>query len=143
MNDVYGIGLSMAQGLLITEPFYWDQTAQTRAFAQRFFALYGKMPNSLQASVYGAVMHYLQAVRAANTDSTDAVHKVMKDTPVNDFMTHDGRIRVDGRLLRDMYVFRVKSPTELKGPWDLYDQIGTIPADQSFKPADPACSLVK
>jgi branched-chain amino acid transport system substrate-binding protein len=144
INDVFAIGPDLAQGLLVTEPFYWNQTSQTRAFADRFMKLYGKMPNSLQASVYGAVVHYLNAVKAANTDQTQAVLKVMKDTPVNDFMTHNGHIRADGRLLRDTYVFRVKAPSESKGPWDLYEQIGVIPADQAFKPADPAaCNLVK
>jgi branched-chain amino acid transport system substrate-binding protein len=143
VNDVYAIGLEQAQGLLIVEPFYWNQNDATRAFSDRFIKLYGKMPNCLQASVYGAVTHYLNAIKASGTDQTQAVLKVMKDTPVNDFMTHDGHIRADGRLLRDMYVFRVKKPSESNGLWDLYNPISTIPADQAFKPADPtACSLV-
>jgi branched-chain amino acid transport system substrate-binding protein len=144
INDVQAIGPALTQGLLVTEPFYWNQTDQTRAFSERFIKLYGKMPNSLQASVYGAVMHYLRAVKAVDTDATQAELKAMKETPVNDFMTHDGHIRADGRLLRDMYVFRIKTPGESKGTWDLYQQIATIPADEAFKPADPAvCNLVK
>ncbi|HVZ06706.1 ABC transporter substrate-binding protein [Rhodopila sp.] len=144
MNDVHALGLPLAQGLLVTEPFYWDQNDRTRAFSTRFLKNFGQMPNSLQASVYGAVMHYLEAVKAANADQTEAVLKVMKAQPVNDFMTHDGHIRADGRLLRDLYVFRVKSPSGSKGEWDLMEQIATIPADQAFKPADPAaCSLLR
>lgn len=143
-NDVKGIGLELAQGLLVTEPFYWDQNDATRAFSQRYFERTRKMPNSLQASVYGAVMHYLKAVKAANSDDTGAVLAVMKATPVNDFMTHDGTIRADGRLLRDVSIFRVKAPGESKGEWDLYTQTRTLPGEQAFSPVDAAaCNLVK
>jgi len=143
-NDVKGIALNIAQGLRVTEPFYWDQDDGTRAFSKRFFARFHRMPNSLQASVYGAVTHYLQAVRAADSDDTGPVLRVMKATRVNDFMTQDGLIRADGRLVRDMYTFRVKPPGESKGDWDLYEQLSTIPGSQAFKPADPAvCNLVQ
>jgi branched-chain amino acid transport system substrate-binding protein len=143
-NDVKGIGLSLAQGLLVVEPFYWDQNDATRAFSKRFYERFRKMPNSLQASVYGAVMHYLKAVKAANTDETKAVLAAMKSMPVNDFMTHDGLIRADGRVVRDVYVFRVKTPAESKSDWDIYDTVSTIPGDQAFKPMDPvACKFVK
>ncbi len=144
LNDVKGLGLDLAQGLLVTEPFYWDQTDATRAFSRRFFERFHKMPNSLQASVYGAVLHYLNAVKAAGTDDTAEVMRTMKATPINDFMTRDGLIRADGRVVRDLYVFRVKTPGESKGEWDLYTQLSTIPGDQAFRPADPAaCNLVK
>lgn len=143
-NDVKGLGPEAAQGLLVTEPFYWDQTDATRAFARRFLTRYRRMPNNLQASVYGAVTHYLNAVRAAGTDETAPVVAAMHATPVNDFMTKDGVIRPDGRLVRDFYVFRVKSPKESTGEWDLYAQLSTIPGTAAFKPADPAaCNLVK
>jgi branched-chain amino acid transport system substrate-binding protein len=142
-NDVKGLGLPVAQGLLLTESFYWDQNDATRAFAHRFFDRYKTMPNALQASVYGAVTHYLNAVKAAGTDDTAAVVAKMKATPVNDFMTHDGIIRADGRVIRDVYVFRVKTPAESKGEWDLLTQISTIPGQEAFSVADPACSLVK
>jgi branched-chain amino acid transport system substrate-binding protein len=143
-NDVKAIGLPLAQGLLTTEPFYWDQDDATRAFSKRFFERFHAMPNSLQASVHGAVTHYLNAVKAANSDDTGTVLKVMKATPINDFMTHGGLIRPDGRVVRDLYVFRVKSPGASKGDWDLYEQISTIPGDQAFAPPDPAtCNLVK
>jgi branched-chain amino acid transport system substrate-binding protein len=101
------------------------------------------MPNGLQASVYGAVKHYLTAVKAAGTDDTAAVVAKMKAMPVNDFMTHDGIIRPDGRVVRDVFVFRVKTPAESKGEWDLLTQISTIPGSEAFSAPDPACSLVK
>ena len=101
------------------------------------------MPNSFQASIYGAVTHYLNAVKAAGTDETATVMAKMKSTPVDDFMTKDGRIRPDGRLLREMYVFRIKTPTEAKTEWDLYQQVSAIPGDEAFKAPDPACPLVK
>ena len=142
-NDVKGLGLPLAQGLLVTESFYWDQTDATRAFSRRFLDRYKRMPNSLQASVYGAVKHYLNAVKAAGTDDTATVVARMKATPVNDFMTRDGTIRADGRVVRDVYVFRVKAPADSKGEWDLLTQIATIPGSEAFSAPDPACSLVK
>lgn len=142
-NDVKGIGLPLAQDLLITEPFYWDQNDETRAFSKRFIERFHRMPNILQASVYGAITHYLKAVKAANTHETGAVLAAMKRTPVNDFMTRDAVIRADGRLVRDMYVFRAKSPNESKGEWDIYQQLATIPGDQAFSPPDhDTCKLV-
>ena len=102
------------------------------------------MPNFIQASMYGAVTHYLKAVEKAGTDDTAKVAETMKAMPINDFMTKDGHIRADGRTLRDMYVFRVKSPAESKGEWDLYSEVSRIPANEAFAPADPkACPLVK
>ena len=142
-NDVKGLGLPTAQGLLLTEPFYWDQDDATRAFSRRFLDRYKRMPNALQASVYGAVRHYLTAVKAAGTDDTAAVVAKMKATPVNDFMTHDGVIRADGRVVRDVHVFRVKTPAESRGEWDLLTQLSTIPGAEAFSAPDPACSLVR
>ncbi len=144
LNDVKGLGLAAAQNLLVTESFYWDQTDATRAFSRRFLERYHVMPNTLQASVYGAVLHYLKAVQAAGTDETGAVLRVMKSTPVNDFMTREGIIRPDGRLVRDVSVFRVKTPAESKGEWDLYLPVATIPGAQAFSPPQPAaCSLLR
>ena len=143
VQDVKAIGLEVSQGLFITEPYYWDQDDISRAFAKRYFSKVGKMPNSFQASIYGAVSHYLKAVKAANTDQTEPVLKVMKETPVNDFMTKDGVIRPDGRTVRDFYVYRVKTPAESKGEWDLLEKVATIAGKDAFKAPDPACSLVK
>ena len=144
LNDVKGLGLPVAQGLITTEAFYWDQDDGTRAFAKRYFDRFKRMPNMIQASLYGAVTHYLKAVAKAGTDDTARVAETMKATPVDDFMTRAGTIRPDGRVMRDMYVFRVKTPVESKGDWDLYSPVATIPRDEAFAPADPkACPLVK
>lgn len=144
LHDVKGIGLRTAQDLLVTAPFYWDQNDETRAFARRYFDRFKKMPNMVQASAYGAAMHYLTAVKAVGEDDAAKVSERMRATPVNDFMTKNGTIRADGRVVRDMYVFRVKSPAQSRGEWDLYEQIGVIPGAEAFQKADPAaCPLVK
>lgn len=144
LHDVKAMGLPTAQGLLVTSPFYWDQNDETRAFAKRYFERFKKMPNMVQASAYGAVMHYLNAVKAVGEDDAIKVAARMKETPVNDFMTKNGKIRADGRVVRDMYIFRVKTPAASKGEWDLYETLATIPGEEAFQKADPAaCPLVK
>ncbi|WP_342133432.1 ABC transporter substrate-binding protein [Hydrogenophaga sp. OTU3427] len=144
LNDVKAMGLRSAQDLLTTEAFYWDQNDETRKFANRYKQRFNKMPNMIQASMYGAVSHYLKAVAAAGTDDTSAVLAKMKSTPINDFMTQSGTIREDGRVVRDFYIFRVKKPAESKNEWDLYTQVAKIPAAQAFPPADKqVCPLVK
>ncbi len=144
LHDVKALGLNNAQDLYVTEPYYWDQNDQTRAFANRYRARFGKMPNFIQASVYGSVQHYLKAVAAAGTDDTATVMARMKSTPINDMMTRNGFIRDDGRVVREGYVFRVKKPSETKGEWDLFALASTIPAAQAFQPADKTvCPLVK
>ncbi|MES2536925.1 MAG: ABC transporter substrate-binding protein [Pseudomonadota bacterium] len=144
LHDVKALGLKSAQDLLLTAAYYWDQNPETRKFANRYKERFGKMPNMAQASVYGAVTHYLKAVAAAGTDDTSKVIAKMRTTPINDFMTKNGSIRDDGRVMREFYVFRVKKPSESKGEWDLLTQTLTIPAAEAFQPADKAaCSLVK
>jgi branched-chain amino acid transport system substrate-binding protein len=144
LNDVKAMGLRSAQDLLVTEAYYWDQNEETRKFANRYKQKFNRMPNMVQASMYGAVMHYLKAVAAAGTDDTAAVLAKMKSTPINDFMTQNGSIREDGRVLRDFYIFKVKKPSESKSEWDLYTQVSKIPAAQAFQPGDKqVCSLIK
>lgn len=144
LHDVKGMGLKDAQGLFVTAPFYWDQTDATRAFGQRYMARFGRMPNMIQAGMYGAVSHYLKAVEKAGTDDTAKVMAAMREIPINDFMTKDGTLRADGRVLRDQYIFQVKTPAESTGEWDLYKEVARIPANEAFAPADPkACPLVK
>lgn len=144
LHDVKALGLQAAQGLLITAPFYWDQNDRTRAFSKRYFDRFHKMPNFIQASLYGAVQHYLKAVDKVGSDDTAKVAAMMRATPINDFMTVAGHIRPDGRVLRDNYVFRVKTPAESTGEWDLYTQIATIPAAEAFAPVEPGvCALNK
>lgn len=143
LTDVHSLGLKAAQGLTFTEAFYWDQTPETRAFSKRFQAIHGKPPTMMQASMYGAVMHYLKAVQAAGTDSTKPVLAKMKATPINDFMTKNGEVRADGRVIRDLYLFRVKKPEESKGEWDLLEQVATIPGKDAFRPmSEGGCPLV-
>lgn len=144
LHDVKALGLPSAQGLLITAPFYWDQNDRTRAFSKRYFDRFHKMPNFIQASLYGAVQHYLRAVDKVGSDDTAKVAAMMRATPIDDFMTVAGHIRPDGRVLRDNYVFRVKTPAESAGEWDLYTQVATIPAAEAFAPAEPGvCALNK
>jgi branched-chain amino acid transport system substrate-binding protein len=144
LHDVKAMGLKTAQGIVSSNPFYWDENDQTRAFAKRYFERFKKYPNEVQASAYGAVMHYLNAVKAVGSDDASAILAKMKETPINDFMTKDGKIRADGRVLRELKVLQVKKPEESKGDWDLYKIIGTIPASEAFGPADPSvCPLVK
>ena len=144
VTDLHALGLPATQGLLFVAAFYWDQNDATRAFAERFRKLHGAMPTMFQASIYGAVMHYLKAIDAAGTDEARAAMAKMRATPINDFMTHDGRIREDGRVIRDLYLLKVKTPAESHGEWDLASVIATIPGEQAFRPlADSECPLVR
>src|SRR6266853_83440 len=144
ITDVNALGLQTAHGLQLTEAFYWDQNDETRAWSKRFFDKMKREPTMVQAGVYGAIMHYLAAIKATGSDDGPTVVKQMKATPVNDFMTKDGKIREDGTLVRDMYLFEVKKPSESKGPWDYYKQIAVIPGEQAFKlPGPNQCPLVK
>jgi len=144
INDVHALGLPVAKGMLLTESFYWDMNAETRAWSRRYFERMKKMPNMIQAGTYSSVTHYLRAVRAAGTDETGAVMAKMKATPINDFFVKNGRIREDGRMMRDMYLFEVKQPGESTYPWDYYTLKATIPAEQAFLPAAKSvCPLLK
>ena len=143
VTDVHNLGLETAQGLLMTSAYYWDQNDETRAFGKRFFRKMKRMPTMVQAGVYGAVTHYLKAVKAAGGDDAAAVMAKMRDMPIDDFMTHDGKLRIDGRVMRDMYLFEVKSPSESRYPWDYLKLVQTIPADEAFRPlAEGGCPLV-
>ena len=146
LTDVHSLGLNVAQGLLLTESFYWDLNDQTRAFSQRFGKRHkGAMPTMGQAGVYSAVLHYLKAVEALKSDGPgDKVVAKMKELPTNDPVFGKGRVRVDGRKIHDMYLFEVKKPSESKGAWDYYKLRATIPAEQAFRPEkDGNCPLVK
>jgi branched-chain amino acid transport system substrate-binding protein len=146
LTDVHSLGLNVAQGLLLTESFYWDLNPQTRAFSQRFAKLHkGAMPTMGQAGVYAGVLHYLKAVEALKSDAAgDKVVAKMKELPTDDPAFGKGRIRQDGRKIHDMYLFEVKKPSESKGPWDYYTLRGTIPAEQAFRPEkEGGCPLVK
>lgn len=144
IEDIHALGLPAAQGLLLTNAWYWDMNDETRAFAKRFNERVGKMPNMAQAADYSSTMMYLNAVKAAGTDDADAVSKKMREMTVSDMFTKNGTVRVDGRFVHDMYLWQVKTPAESKGPWDYLKPVSTIPAEQAFQPlADSKCDLVK
>jgi len=145
LTDIHALGLPTAQGLIITNTFYWDTNDQTRAFAKRFSAQdKGIYPTMVHAGVYSAVTHYLKAVEALKSDDGTKVIAKMKEMPTDDPLFGKGSIRVDGRKIHPAYLVEVKKPSESKGPWDYYKVRATIPADQAFRPlADGGCPLVK
>jgi branched-chain amino acid transport system substrate-binding protein len=146
ITDVHSLGLKLAQGLTITSAWYWDRDDASRAFAGRFMARNpnGLPPTYTQAGVYSAVTHYLKAIKAAGTDDADKVSAEMRALKINDFMTKDGWIREDGRIMRDMYLEEVKSPEQSKYPFDYFKILATIPAEQAFRRLkDGGCPLVK
>ncbi len=134
LTDVHAIGLNTAQGLYLTEGWYWDLNPETRAWAQKYEAVMKKKPNSNHASVYSSTMHYLKAIQAAGTDDTASVMKKMQEMPINDMFAKNGKLRPDGRMVHDMYLFQVKKPSESKGPWDYYNLKGTIKGEEAFQP---------
>jgi branched-chain amino acid transport system substrate-binding protein len=143
-TDVHSLGLKTAQGLQLTAPFYHDMNDETRAFSKRFEERVGRPPTFTQAGVYSAMHHYLGAIKAIGTKEPLKVMDRMRATPINDFMTKNGKLREDGRVMRDMYLFEVKKPSESKGEWDLLKLLQTVPGDQAFRPIDKGdCPLVK
>ncbi len=144
LHDIKGMGLQVAQGLQFTDGFYWDRDDESRAFAQKFYARHKGMPSMVQAGAYSATMHYLKAVAAAGSDNADAVAAKMKEMPINDFFAKNGKIRVDGRMVHDMYLAEAKKPSESKGDWDLLKINAVIPGDQAYRPlSESVCPLVK
>src|SRR5258708_6990879 len=145
-NDVKAVGLKDAQGLRVTESFYWDLDDRSRAWSARYAAKMGvSMPSMLQAGTYSAVRHYLQAVEKAGTKATGDATAAMRALPVEDAAVSAGaRLRADGRLMRGFYAFRVKGPADSRRPWDLYERVATIPAEEAAVPAtQSACPLLK
>jgi len=145
LSDIHSLGLKIAQGLTITSAYYWDRDDATRAFAKRFMARNptGLPPTYIQAGIYTEVTFYLKAIQAAGTDDADKVVAQMRKMKINDFMTKDGWLREDGRVMRDMYLEEVKSPAESKYPFDYLKILATIPPDQAFRPLkDGNCPLV-
>jgi branched-chain amino acid transport system substrate-binding protein len=144
ITDVNSLGLKTAQGLQFTSAFYWDMNDETRAFSKRFFERVHHMPTMVQAGVYSATHHYLMAVKALGSKDPDKVMAKMRETPINDFMTKNGKLRIDGRVIRDMYLLEVKKPEQSKYPWDYVKVVETVPGDQAYRPLDKGgCPLVK
>lgn len=144
ITDIHGVGLKAAQGLMLTEAFYWDANEETRRWSRRYFERMKKMPTAIQAANYSSTLHYLRAVKEAGTDAASAVMAKMKSSKVNDFFARNGSIREDGRMVHDMYLVQVKAPGESAYPWDYYKVVATIPGDDAFQPLSKStCSLVK
>jgi branched-chain amino acid transport system substrate-binding protein len=145
VSDIHSLGLERAQGLSLTEAFYWDLNDKTRAFSKRFAEKFkGKMPTQVQAGFYSATLAYLNAVKAVGTDDADKVMAHLKSTKWDDPINGPSYIRADGRKMHNMYLFEVKTPAESKGPWDYYKLIATVPGEQAFRPMDQGeCPMVK
>ena len=149
IHDVHGVGLASAQGVLLTEPFYWNLNDGTREFGKRFAARFnGVVPGLVHAGQYSGVMHYLKCATAMGLDkaiaSGRAAVEQMKATPTDDPLFGKGKVRVDGRVIHNMYLFEVKTPAQSNAPWDYYTLRRTIPADQAFRPLDQGgCPLVR
>jgi len=143
ITDIDGLGLKTAQGLVLTTSFYWDMDDKTREWSKRFFAKMGRMPTMWQAGVYSSVMHYLNAIKAAGTDDPLKVAAKMREMPIEDFFSRNGKLREDGLMVHDLILVQVKKPEESKYPWDYYQILAHIPGDQAFGPPNPACPLVK
>jgi len=145
ITDVHALGLDKAQGLIMTETFYWDMNDKARAFAKKFAERDRQIhPTMIHAGVYSATLHYLKAVEALKSDDGTKVIAKMKEMPTDDPLFGKGTIRADGRKVHPAYLFEVKKPSESKGPWDYYKLRSTIPAEQAFRPIDQGdCPLVK
>jgi len=144
INDVHALGLNLTQGMYLTDGWYWDLNDDTRKWSKRYFEKMKKMPSMLQAADYSATMHYLNAVKAINSDDPDKVMAQMKKTKINDFFSKNGEIRPDGRMVHDMYLMEVKKQAESKYPWDYYKVVQTIPAAQAWTTkAESKCALWK
>lgn len=142
LTNIHSIGLQTGQGIVFSQPYYWNHDEPSRAFAARFRKRVGRPPTAFQASTWGAVTHYLKSVQAAGTDASDAVMDKMRSLPINDFMTKNGKLRADGRVVRDTFLLRVKRPQDSKDEWDLLDVVQSIPGDEAFRPmGQTGCKL--
>jgi branched-chain amino acid transport system substrate-binding protein len=143
LSEVHGLGLEAAQGLVLTEGFYWDHDDASRAFSERFFKRTSRMPSMIHAGTYSATLSYLKAVKAAGTKDSEAVAAKLKELPVDDAFAK-GKVLANGRMVHDLYLFEVKKPSESKKPWDYYKQLAVVPGDKAFFTAkDSGCPLTK
>ncbi len=143
INDIHSLGLPTTQGMYLTDGWYWNQSAESRAWAQKFFGKMKRMPSMLQAGDYSAVSTYLAAVKAAGTDEADAVMAQLKKQKINDMFAKGGYIRADGRMIHEMYLMQVKTPAESKEPWDYFKVAQTIPGEQAYQSLEQSkCSLI-
>jgi branched-chain amino acid transport system substrate-binding protein len=143
ITDIHSLGLPAAQGLLLTTSFYWDMDDKTREWSKRYFAKMNRMPTMWQAGVYSSVTYYLNAIKETGTDEPLKVAAKMREKPIEDFFSRNGKLREDNLMVHDLMLVQVKKPEESKYPWDYYTILAKIPGDEAFGPPDPACSLVK
>jgi branched-chain amino acid transport system substrate-binding protein len=143
ITDIDGLGLSAAQGLLLTTSFYWDMDEKAREWSKRYFAKMNRMPTMWQAGVYSSVMSYLNAVKESGTDEPLKVTAKMREKPIEDFFARNGKLREDNLMVHDLMLVQVKTPEESKYPWDYYKVLTKISGDDAFGPMDPACAMVK
>ncbi|HLP68166.1 MAG TPA: ABC transporter substrate-binding protein [Rhizobium sp.] len=144
LAEVHGLGLEAAQGLTLTEGFYWNRDEDSQKFGKRFFERTGKMPNMVHAGTYSAVLQYLKAIEKAGTDETEAVAKALHEMPVDDVFGRGGTVGANGRMFHDMYLLEVKKPGDSKEPWDYFNVLATIPGKEAYiDPAKSGCELVK
>ena len=143
LADVHGLGAEAAQGLNLTESFYWKRNAESEEFGRRFMERTGSMPNMIHAGTYSTVMSYLKAIEAAGTDETEAVAAKLHELPVNDVFAQDGKVGANGRLIKDVYLMEVKAPADITEEWDYYNVLATIPGNEAYlDPAESGCPLV-
>jgi branched-chain amino acid transport system substrate-binding protein len=143
ITDIHGLGLQAAQGLLLTTSFYWDMDDKTRAWSKRYFAKMNKMPSMWQAGVYSSVMHYLNAIKETGTDDPLKVAAKLREKPIEDFFSRNGKLREDNLMVHDLWLVQVKKPEESKYPWDYYQILAKISGADAFGPIDPACAMAK
>lgn len=144
ISDIHSLGLKTAQGMLLTDGWYWDMNDETRKFGKRYFEKMKKMPTMVQTGVYSTTLNYLKAVQEAKTDDRDKVMATLKKMKINDVFAKNGYVREDGRMVHDMYLMEVKKPADSKYPWDYYNVKATIPAEQAFQPLSKStCPLIK
>ena len=143
-TDVHAIGLDAAQGTYLTTASYWNMNDKTRAWSKKFFAKTNVMPTMIQTGVYGSVLHYLKAIKAAGTDDPAKVMAKMRELPIEYTFVHGGKLREDGRVIRDMYLAKVKKPSESKEPWDYLDIVKTVKGEDAYRPvSESKCPLLK
>ena len=144
INDIHSLGLKTTQGMYLTDSWYWNRDAETRAWSRKFFEKVKRMPSSIQAGDYSATLQYLNAVKATGSDDSDKVLAQMKKTPVNDIFAKGGFIRGDGRMVHDMYLMQVKTPDKSTEPWDYYNVVQTFKGEQAWTTkAESKCALWK
>lgn len=144
-NDIEASGLSVAQGLIITQPFYWDLNDASRAWSAKFSERrHGQSPTAFHAGVYSSVLAYLNAAAEAGTNDAQAIIRKLKEKPIDDALFGPVVVRPDGRAIHDMYILKAKDPKSSKGKWDILENIGVLSGPEAFRPADQGgCTMAE